>query len=626
MMKTKWRLQSVLFGNPIPDTAQEEQKLPIFQALAIFSSDALSSVAYATEEILNVLILAGVGALAFSIHLAFCIALLIVIVGISYRQAIEAYPRGGGAYSVARKNLGTALSLVAAAALLLDYTLTVAVSITAGVRALDSAFPLLDGHAVLISVLGILFMMWLNLRGTKEAGVVFTLPTYLFVAFILGLIGVGVAEYAFGDLHPVAYGHHAHLLMPHMGTALTTILILRAFSSGCSAMTGIEAVSNGVSAFKRPAADNARKTLTWLMVLLIIMFVGISFLALKLHIRPSSDQSVLSQMGHAFFGNSVLYYGLQFATVLILLLAANTSFAGFPRLASMIAQDNFLPRPLKALGDRLAFSNGITLLAILAIMLVIGFNADTHALIPLYSIGVFIAFTLCQAGLVVFWCKKRAKRWPLKATINGIGALCTAAAVVVIIESKFTEGAWVSVVIIGVLLWVFYKIRQHYRRSDRELQVRLEKKLTGKRKSDYPLKVLVPISKIHPGTIAALEFAHRLSSDVTAVSISTHSEKNQKLKAQWHKLALPGKLVILSSRYQSITWPLIRRIRRMDRAEPERGLTVVVIPKSRPSKWWQYFLHNQQAVLFRLALNSMSRQENQKASRVIVEVPYQLSG
>ena len=362
------------------------------------------------------------------------------------------------------------------------------------------------------------------------------------------------------------------------------------------------------------------------MILLIIMFVGISFLALKLHSRPSSDQSVLSQMGHAFFGDYVLYYGLQFATALILLLAANTSFAGFPQLASMIAQENFLPRPLKALGDCLAFSNGITLLALLAIILVVGFNSDTHALIPLYSIGVFIAFTLCLAGPVVFWRKKRAKNWPIKAAINGVGALCTAAAVLVIIESKFIEGAWVSIVIIGVLLWVFYKIRRHYRRSDRELQVRLKKSLQIEKVQPYPLKVLVPISKIHPGTIAALAFAHRLSSDVTAVSINTQGgEKTQKLKAQWQQLALPGKLVILSSRYQSITWPLIRRIRRMDRSEPEHGLTVVVIPKSRPIKWCQHFLHNQQSVLFRLALNSMSRQETQKASRVIVEVPYQLS-
>lgn len=624
MNRSSLQLRRLLLGNPIPNHQQQSHKLGKIKALAIFSSDALSSVAYATEEMLNVLIAAGVTALSYSLHISIFISVLIIIVGVSYRQAIKAYPRGGGAYTVARENLGRGLSLIAAAALLIDYILTVAVSVTAGVRALCSAFPILLPHAVILSVIAVILIAWMNLRGTREAGTIFAIPTYLFVGFVLLLIGIGAVRYLAGDLQPINYQDTPNLIPVHTGVALSSLLILRAFSSGCSAMTGIEAVSNGVQAFEKPAAENAMKTLTCLMVLLVILFMGTAFLAVGLHIRPSYQQSVLSQIGHALLGSGILYYGLQAATVLILLLAANTSFAGFPALASMISQDNYLPRQLKSIGDRLAFSNGIILLALIAIALIIAFNAETHALIPLYSIGVFIAFTLCQAGLVKAWFKKRSRSWWLKVVINGFGCLCTAIAVVIIAESKFTQGAWVILAALPIILWMFYKIHRHYKRTDRELAVSFELDRCEAIHHKIAPKVVVPVSKIHKGTLAALRFAKTLSDDVTALAIDVHSDRTTKLKTDWQTYKLPGKLVVLESPYQSITDPLITRIRRMDKIEPERGLTIVVMPRSVPNKWWHQLLHNNRTFLLKLALTAMDRQENKGQTRLIIDVPYQL--
>lgn len=622
-MQNRFKLGRLLFGNPIAREASDEHKLSKRKALPIFSSDALSSVAYASDEILNSLLVAGSAALTYLLHVSLFIALLIVIVGISYRQAIKAYPNGGGAYAVAKDNLGLWPGLLAAAALMIDYILTVSVSVCAGILAITSAFPSLTPHAVTLSVLTVLFVTWMNLRGLRETATIFALPTYFFIGFILLLSGIGLYRFLYGDLTPLHYAPDAHLLHSE-GAALTTLVLLRAFSSGCSAMTGIEAVANGVQAFKPPAPINASKTMIYLISLLIVMFLGISTLAQMLSIQPLTDQSVISQLGHAVFGNSVLYYGLQITTCLILLLAANTSFAGFPLLASVIARDGYLPRPLSNLGDRLAFSNGIVVLAAIAIFLIILFRAQVDALIPLYAVGVFLAFTLSQAGLIRVWWRRRNPFWWWKAFVNATGCIATAIALAVIIDSKFMEGAWIVVLILPLLLWLFHTISQHYHYTDKQLSNSISEALIDSYLKPPRLKVVVPVSKVHKGTIDALNFARSLSDDVTAVTVDTQSDRTLNLNAQWLQFRLPVPLLILESPYQSNIGPLLDYIQLRDQTEPERGLTVVILPKALPSKPWHFLLHNQKTMMLRAGLSALSRQYSQGKTRLFIEVPYQL--
>ncbi len=621
------KLERIVFGDPIPKTQAEEQALSKKHALAIFSSDALSSVAYATGEILTVLIVAGVAALSMSLHIAIFIAILIVIVGVSYKQAIDAYPEGGGAYIVARENLGTFMGLLAAGALMLDYILTVAVSVSAGILAITSALPSLQSYAELLAIIAIIGIMWMNLRGMKESATAFMWPTYAFVVVILVMIGIGLYRYFTNDLAPVDYSHAIDLMEPITGV-LTLTVILRAFSSGCSAMTGIEAVANGVMSFKQPRAKNASITLMILIVLLISMFLGISFLVANLELRPLTNQSLLSQVGHSIYGNGFFYYLLQTVTCLILLLAANTSFAGFPLLTSMISKDGFLPRQLQNIGDRLAFSNGIIALAIFACVLIIVFAANTSALIPLYSIGVFLAFTLCQAGLVRVWYSRRrhVKTWWVKAIINSFGCICTFIAVLVVVESKFFEGAWIIIVALPLLILMFYRIHHHYCLADQELSLSADTGLIETfLQKDFHSKVIVPISKLHKGTIAALNFARQISPDVTPVIININPDKTERLQKKWRDLNFPEELIVLESQYQSLTKPLIKFIRRRDLTEPERGLSVLVLPKAETTKLWHTLLHNQKTALLRWGLKSVSKTETKGQARVIVEVPYQLT-
>lgn len=622
------KLRHIFFGDPIPKTEAEEHVLSKKQALAIFSSDALSSVAYASGEILTVLILAGTTALAMSMHIAIFIAILIIVVGVSYKQAIDAYPEGGGAYVVARENLGIFTGLLAAGALMLDYILTVAVSVSAGILAITSAFPFLQGHAAeFMAIIAIIFIMWMNLRGMKESASTFMWPTYAFVVVILAMIGVGLYRYLINDLPPVDYSHAADVMTPPT-VALTLTLILRAFSSGCSAMTGIEAVANGVMSFKQPRAKNASITLMVLISLLISMFLGISFLAAKLELHPLTNQSTLSQIGHNIFSNGLFYYLLQTVTCLILLFAANTSFASFPLLASMISKDGYLPRQLQNIGDRLAFSNGIIALAIFACVLIIMFQANISALISLYSIGAFLAFTLCQAGLVRVWYNRRreVKSWWIKASINSFGCLCTFIAVLVVIESKFFQGAWIIIIALPLLILMFYRINYHYRMADEELSLSTGTGLieTSLQK-DIQLKVIVLVSKLHKGTIAALNLARKISPDIIPVTININPEKTAQLQKQWQELNFPETLVVIDSQYQSLTRPLIQFIRRMDVIHPERGLSVLVLPKAETTKLWHTFLHNQKTSLLRWGLKSVSKTETRGQARIIVEVPYQLT-
>lgn len=615
-------LINLLFGKPLSNEIAGEQRLAKYKALPVFSSDALSSVAYATEEILHVLVLAGAAVLGLSIPIAIAICILIGILAISYRQTIFAYPNGGGAFTVARENLGEAAGLVAAAALLIDYVLTVAVSVTAGIRAVVSAFPNLYSHSVELSLIAVAVIAIMNLRGVRESATAFALPTYIFIFLVLLLMAMGAYDIFMGYLpvHPTQY--HSHDLM-QFTQPVAIILILRAFSAGCTAMTGIECVANGVPVFEKPESRNASRTLIMLAGLLICMFFGVTYLADHLMLFPEARESILSQIAHKIYGSGILYYGLQFATMAILLLAANTSFAGFPRLASILAQQKYLPKQLTSLGDRLSFSNGIILLAVLSAFLIIVFRGETHLLIPLYAVGVFSAFSLSQLGMVSHWLRERSHHWHVKSFINGLGFIATTVALGVIIESKFIEGAWLVVICVPVLLMGFYKIHYHYSVVDRELSMSPTQaneyldKITG-----LEPKVILPVSRIHRGTLAALNFAQSVSDDVTAVAVAIDAEQIKKLEHDWKLLNITVPLIILQSPYRAAIDPLKQFIRQQDNRDPERGLCMLVFPQAIPTKWWHDMLHNQRSLFLKASL--MFNRKHKGGTRVFVDVPYQL--
>jgi amino acid transporter len=614
------------FGQPLSTQALHSQRLPKWKALPILSSDALSSVAYGTEEILQVLVLAGVAALTLSLPIALAICGLLLLLGASYHQTVQAYPGGGGAFTVARENLGLWPGLLAAVALLLDYLLTVAVSVSAGIRAVTSAFPGLIPWTVTLCLISIIFITLMNLRGIRESASVFAFPTYAFIALMVFLIGSGLWQIWQGQLSPAS--------VPAMTTALsgidqfleplTALLILRAFSAGCVALTGIEAVANSVPAFQPSSVKNAQKIIFMMVGLLAGMFFGITYIADVLQIKPQYTQSVLSQIAHAVFGKeTVLYYGVQAATAMILLLAANTAFTGFPRLASILSDNKFLPKQLSALGDRLSFSNGILLLAVLSGLLVYLFNGDTHALIPLYSVGVFLAFSLSQLGMIRRWYTTKGPGWQWKASINTLGFIATSIALLVIIESKFMQGAWMIIVAIPVGLFCFKRIYRHYRRVDKELSV------TSNQAKDYLVKmegiqpkVILPVSKMHRGTLAALQFARTVSSDVTAVAVDIDPDQTEKLKQTWDALGSKIPLVTIESPYRSTLGPLKKFIHEQDRRDPERGLCMIVLPAAVPTRWWHYILHNQRATLLKAGL--YYNKQHKGTTRIFVDVPYHL--
>ncbi len=615
-------IKEFLFGKPLSTEALDEVRLPKLKALPLLSSDALSSVAYGTEEILRVLVLGGIAAMTFSLPVAIAICGLIAILGASYWQTIEAYPNGGGAFTVARENLGQTASLLAGAALLIDYLMTVAVSITAGVLAVTSAFPALIPHTIGLCVLTIIFIAAINLRGIRESGSIFAIPTYAFVIAVILLIGVIIWKLVTHTVQPTPFptnivplGHELH--------AISILLILSAFSQGCSALTGIECIANGVPVFEKPEVKNAQKTLIMMVVLLGGMFFGISYFASYLHLLPNDQESLLSILGHAGFGNGFLYYFLQVATALILLLAANTAFTGFPRLASILAQHNYLPKQLSSLGDRLSFSNGIIVLAGLSCLLVILFHGNTNALIPLYSIGVFLAFSMSQLGMVRCWHRLKTKHWHIKAFINLLGFITTMIALLIIVDTKFVEGAWIVVILVPLFFYMFLKINRHYQDVDRELSVTNEQAVHYFRKmEDIKPKVILPISKIHRGTLAAINFARSVSDDVTAVVVDLNPEATATLRNLWHSLDLKVNLVVLDSPYRSAMAPLREFIKMQDRRDPERGLCMIVLPKAITTKWWHPLLHNHRAALFKASL--YYNKEKKGSTRIFVDVPYQL--
>ena len=592
-------------GKPMSLAQASHERLSKTVALAVFSSDAMSSVAYATEEILLILILAGAAATHLSVPLAIAITGLLVIVAVSYQQTIHAYPSGGGSYIVARANLGPTSGLVAAAALLIDYVLTVAVSVAAGVAALTSALPVLLTHRVALGVGFVALIAFANLRGVRESGRIFAVPTYLFIATFAVLVGTGLYLTLRGGLQPLP-AHAAEA-----STTLTWFLVLRAFSSGCTALTGVEAISNGVPAFKPAESRNASITMGWMAGILGVLFLGITVLAWALRVTPIEDETVVSQIARALFGTGLFYYLVQISTMLILILAANTSFADFPRLSSLLSRDRYAPRQFAKLGDRLVFSNGILILGGLAALLLIIFRGETHALIPLYAVGVFLSFTLSQSGMIRHWLTRRGPGWRRRLAINGTGAVVTGVVTLVIAATKFTHGAWMVVVLIPVLVMAFKAVHQHYEAVAKELSL--------EHLVDEPpvtTTVLVLVGDLHLGVVRALRFAQSLVPNPKAVYVETDPARTLRLEERWTKGGCGVPLVVLPSPYRSVLRPLFDYIERIQRQSPS-GMITIVIPEFVPRYWWQQVLHNQTALLVKGALLF-------RRGIVVVNVPFHL--
>jgi amino acid transporter len=662
-------IKRVLVGSPLRTEQAAHERLSKKTALAVFSSDALSSTAYATEEILLVLAAAvafGQGnALRYVVPVSMGIAALLVIVATSYRQTIHAYPTGGGAYIVAKENLGVNAGLVAGASLLVDYVLTVSVSIAAGVAAITSMvqgtrFASLDEHKVLLCLVFIAFIAVANLRGVRESGALFAAPTYAFLVCFLFMIGYGFVHYfTTGGAAPVPEAEALKVAEGYKFQPVSLFLILGAFSNGCAALTGIEAISNGVPAFKQPEARNASRTLVVMAALLTTMFLGTSVMAWLYGVHPHASETVISQFGRIIFTGPLawFYYVVQITTALILVLAANTSFADFPRLASLLARDRFLPRQFANRGDKLVFSNGIVILALFSSVLVIAFGGDTSRLIPLYAVGVFLSFTLSQAGMVRHWLAERGlareanaavarvkhdngrkplpdamlaasddihisrfvedevtspANWKKSILINGLGAIATFVVLCVFIITKFMHGAWIVVVLIPLLVLMFRSIHGHYVGVAKQLStdglVRLQ---------EINNTVIVPISGIHRGVITALQYAKSISTNgVKAVYVDLDEDATNKLREKWEHWGSGVELVVLQSPYRSLTRPLLRYIDRMRRKGTEDFVTVV-LPEFVPARWWQQLLHNQSSLLLKGSLLF-------KKCVVVVSVPYHL--
>ncbi len=610
----------LLIGKPIATEQQHHERLSKVTALAVFSSDALSSVAYATEAILAVLILAGSQALGLSLQVGVAIAVLLVVVGFSYRQTIHAYPKGGGGYIVARENLGVHAGLVAAAALLIDYVLTVAVSISAGVAAITSlatnwGFPQLQSYAVELALCFILLVALANLRGIKESGAIFAVPTYAFLVSILGMIGYALVRAAIVGPTPVVHAIPPEFPVAGEAEALGLWLIMRAFAAGCTALTGIEAISDGVPAFRAPESKNAATTLGWMVALLVTMFLGITWLANAHGAVPNdaTHETVVSQIARTVLGTGPAYFVIQVTTALILVLAANTAFADFPRLASFLSRDRFLPRQFASRGDRLVFSNGILALGFFSAMLVVLFKANEIAMLPLYAVGVFISFTLSQAGMVQHHRRLREDGWERRAFINGTGAALTAVVMLVLAVTKFTHGAWAVLALIPVLVLIFKGIHAHYKSVAQQLSLATAARPRPVRR----LTAIVLVSGIHKGVLPALELAKSLAPDnVTAVYVNLDQDQTDKLQARWSEWGCEIPLVVLESPYRSLITPLMRYIDEVEGRYGDDEL-MVILPEFVPAHWWEHLLHNQTGLILRTAL--MFRK-----GKVVISVPYRL--
>jgi amino acid transporter len=597
-------LKRMILGRPLATAAEKHERLGKISGLAVFASDALSSVAYGTEEIMLVLVAAGAGAIAVAFPIMVGIVVLVGIVAASYWQTIHAYPSGGGSYIVAKDNLGTLPGLVAGAALLIDYVLTVAVSTAAGVAAVTSAVPALFPWRVPICIATVLAVTVANLRGVRESGRLFTLPTYWFIVSLGALLAGGGYRIVTGTIQP--YPAEELKITEAMGA----FLLLRAFSSGCATLTGIEAVSNGIPAFRPPESRNASITLVWMAAILGATSLGMAYLAHLYRVIPKEAETVVSMLARATMGEGLLYYNIQAATAVILFLAVNTSYQDFPRLSSILARDGFMPRQMANRGDRLVFSNGILILSGLSIGLLVTFQGSTHALIPLYAVGVFLSFTLSQAGMVRHWLKEEHPA-PHHIFLNGLGAVVTGVVTVVIAVSKFTHGAWMVIVLIPLIVLGLRRIHCHYAEVGAQLS------LAGARRPRLGKNpVVVLVAGIHKGVVEAVEYARSISPDVTALTVDLDSTQTSRLQQRWAEWAPDIPLVVLESPYRSILQPVLEYVDRMERQGEGKYLTVV-IPEFIPAKWWHHFLHNQTALLLKAALLF-------KPGKVSVSVPYHL--
>ena len=599
-------LKRWLLGDPLKSAQAGHERLSKTLALAIFSSNAISSVAYATEEILLVLVLAGTAAVAWSIPISFAILFLIVVLTISYRQIVHEYPEGGGAYIVARNNLGELPALIAAAALMIDYVLTVAVSVAAGIAALTSAVPSLFAYRVALGLVASLFIIVMNLRGVRESGKFFAVPTYFAIGALGVMVGIGSFQALFGQGVSVS---------PDQQTAveeLTLFLILRSFAAGCSAVTGMEVISNGVKAFRRPESQNASTTMIYMSLILAALFMGISFLAYHYGVMPKTDETVVSQLARFIFGTGPLYYALQIGTMLLLILAANSAFAGFPHLASILARDGYMPRQMGTFGDRLVFSNGIVILGFLACFLLILFRGDTHALIPLYAVGVFISFTFSQAGMVRRWLTGKGPHWRKKLIVNGVGAVTTGIATIIIASTKFTHGAWIVFLLILVLVWMFRSIRSHYKAVSEQIA------LTRDHRPPIPRRniVIIPISGVDQAVIRAVDYARTRAGEIRAVLVDVDPESTARIQTQWAQWGCGVQLTVVPCPYRSVLRSLLDHVEELLQKNQDHWVTVV-IPEILPARWWQNILHNQRALRLKAALLFKDR-------IILTDVPFHL--
>ncbi len=625
--RRSWR--TWMIGRPLATADAPHQTIGKAVGLAVFASDALSSTAYATQEILFILAAAGTAAFGYAFPISIAIVVLLAIVTLSYQQTIHAYPGGGGAYIVARDNLGELPAQAAGAALLTDYILTVAVSVSSGVAQITSAFAVLYPYRVWIAVGLVMFIMLINLRGVKESGAFFALPTYLFIVIMFTTVGMGVYRYFTGTLGVVLAP--PEMETAHVVTAITPFLLLHAFSSGTAALTGVEAISNGITAFREPRSRNAAITLIWMACILGVLFLGISFLVEPIQAVPSETETVISQLARTvYLGRGWLYLATITATMVILILAANTSFADFPRLSALLAADGFLPRQMAFRGSRLVYSRGIIALSLLASLLIIIFQASVNALIPLYAIGVFLSFTLSQGGMAWRWRKighltpgeelqergstlRYESNWRSKMLINGFGAGCTFVVMMVFAVTKFSDGAFVVLILIPILIAMLSAIHRHYRQLAKNLSL-----------DDFgePLRVgrhrvILPISGVHRGSLAALHYAQSLSDDVTAVHVSIDPEETEKVQLKWDRWGNGVRLVMLDSPYRLFLEPLLDYIQEISKTRQPGEIITIVVPQFVPRHWYNNLLHTQAAWYLRIALLF-------KPGIVITDVPYQV--
>ncbi|MFD1774640.1 APC family permease [Paenibacillus rhizophilus] len=601
------RVKRLLIGRPRKSTELDQEKLTKVKALAVLSSDALSSVAYGTEQILIVLIAAGFTAIWYSLPIALAVLGLLAILILSYRQTIFSYPQGGGAYIVAKDNLGVSTGLLAGGSLLVDYILTVAVSASAGTDAITSAFPNLHDHTVAIAVTVIIILTIINLRGVTESASFIAVPVYLFVLSIVVLIVSGLVKYAAGG---------GHAAVPEIGSAVSNVslfLLLKAFSSGCSALTGVEAVSNAIPNFKAPAEKNAAKTLMMMGLILGFMFTGITLLAYWYGITPNTNETVVSQIAESTFGRGVLYYCIQAITAVILFLAANTAYSAFPLLSFMLAKDKYMPHAFMVRGDRLGFSNGIIFLGVASCLLVAAFHGETGNLIPLYAVGVFIPFTLSQLGMMIRWFKLKPAGWRTKFAVNTVGMLTTLTITLIFIITKFSN-VWVAFIFLPIVMLIFFRIHRHYMNTADQLRIQLDK--------DKPCikgsTIVIPVSAVTRAVLHSISYAKSLTNNVVAVYVGFDEEEIRKMEMKWEEWNPGVRLIVLRSRYRSIMRPLVKFIDTVEWKNAATDHITILIPQFITKHWWQAVLHNQTSVFIRTYL--MNHKDI-----VVATVPYHLN-